>query len=193
MSINRYCIDAGFLHLLIETILVQVVKHILVETILVQIVSHLLVENIIGVGCLAFVSRDYDGAGFLAFVSRDYIGAGCLPSVSRDYIGAGCLVPVGRYYIGAGCLVLVGRDHIGAGWLALVQSGRWFTIELLIQALCRNLDNLIQPILPALSNTHWPAWKGRPTTPACQALQHYGPQSPTAPKESMTKEAALVN
>ena len=44
-----------------------------------------------------------------------------------------------------------------------------------------------------VSNPHWPAWKGRPTTPACKALQSHGTQSPATPKESWTKEVALAN
>ena len=40
---------------------------------------------------------------------------------------------------------------------------------------------------PALAPT-----KGRPKTPACNALQSHGPQSPAAPKESMTKIGGSV-
>jgi len=38
----------------------------------------------------------------------------------------------------------------------------------------RNLENFVHPISPA--NPHWLTWKGRPTTPACKALQSNGPQ-----------------
>ena len=65
--------------------------------------------------------------------------------------------------------------------------------SVLIQPPCRNLGNFVHPMLPVPSNPHCPAWKGRPTTPACKVLQSHCPNSPAAPKESMTKEAALVN
>ena len=55
---------------------------------------------------------------------------------------------------------------------------------------CQHLGNFVHPISSA---PHWPAWKGRPTTPARKPLQSHGPQSPAAPNESVIKEAALVN
>ena len=56
-----------------------------------------------------------------------------------------------------------------------------------------HLGNFVHPISAAPSNPNWPAWKGRPNITACKALQSHGPQSPSAPRESMIKEAALVN
>ena len=65
--------------------------------------------------------------------------------------------------------------------------------SVLIQPPCRKVGKFVHPISPVPSNPPWPAWNGRPTTPACKALQSYGPQSPASSKESMTKAAALVH
>ena len=68
-----------------------------------------------------------------------------------------------------------------------VPASRWFGTTP-----CRIAGNFVHPMPPAHSNPKWPAWKGRPTTPACKALNSHGLQFPAASKESMRKEI-LVN